>query len=252
MNLWMDCKLELCVDSVESAMIAQSAGAYRVELCDNLIEGGTTPSYGSISSARHNLDIDLHVLIRPRGGDFLYSDLELDIMRRDIDICGECGVNGIVTGVLCSGGTVDIERTSRLIELAHPMTVTFHRAFDMCADPLQSLEDVIATGAKRLLTSGQANRVKDGIKLISQLVSQAGDRIIIMPGGGIDDTNIIAILFKTNVKEIHLTGRKSVNSEMRFRRDGIRMGSTPELTEFTRKVADMEKIREILNILKQN
>lgn len=252
MKLWMDCKLEICVDSVESAIIAQSAGAGRVELCDNLIEGGTTPGYGSISSARHNLDIDLHVLIRPRGGDFLYSDLELDIMRRDIEVCGECGVNGIVTGVLRSSGTVDIERTSRLIELAYPMTVTFHRAFDMCADPLQSLEDVIASGAKRLLTSGQANRAKDGIKLINQLVFQAGNRIIIMPGGGIDDTNIMSIVFKTNVKEIHLTGRKSINSEMRFRRDGIRMGSTPELTEFTRKVADMEKIREILNILKQN
>lgn len=252
MKLWMECKLEVCVDSVESAIIAQSAGADRVELCDNLIEGGTTPGYGSISSARHNLDIDLHVLIRPRGGDFLYSGLELDIMRRDIEVCGECGVNGIVTGVLLSGGTVDIERTSRLIELAYPMPVTFHRAFDLCADPLQSLEDIITTGAKRLLTSGHANRAKDGIKLISQLVSQAGDRLIIMPGGGIDDTNIMSIVFKTNVREVHLTGRKSINSEMRFRRDGIRMGSTPELTEFTRKVADMEKIREIINILKQN
>ena len=173
-------------------------------------------------------------------------------MRRDIEVCGECGVNGIVTGVLRSGGTVDIERTSRLIELAYPMSVTFHRAFDMCADPLQSLEDIIASGAKRLLTSGHANKAKDGITLISQLVSQAGDRIIIMPGGGIDDTNIISIVFKTNVKEIHLTGRKSINSEMQFRREGIRMGSTPELTEFTRKVADLEKISKIIYILKQN
>jgi copper homeostasis protein len=252
MKLWMDCKLEICVDSVESAIIAQSAGADRVELCDNLTEGGTTPGYGSISSARHNLDIDLHVLIRPRGGDFLYSGLELDIMRMDIDICGECGVNGIVTGVLRSDGTVDIERTARLVELAWPMAVTFHRAFDMCADPLQSLEDVIATGAKRLLTSGQATRAKDGIKLINRLVSQAGERIIIMPGGGIDDTNILSIVFETNVKEVHLTGRKSVSSEMQFRRDNIKMGSNPELTEYTRKIADIDKIREILNILMQN
>lgn len=245
----MYCRLEICVDSVESALIAQSAGADRVELCDNLIEGGTTPGYGSISSARRNLDIDLHVLIRPRGGDFIYSDLELDIMRRDIDICGELGVNGIVAGILRAEGTVDIDRTSRLIELAYPMTVTFHRAFDMCADPLQSLEDVISTGAKRLLTSGQSNRAKDGIKLIRQLVAEAGDRIIVMPGGGIDDTNILSIITGTSAKEVHMTGRKSISSEMKFRRDGIRMGNSPELTEFTRKIADYEKIRGILNIL---
>jgi len=245
----MYCRLEICVDSVESALIAQSAGADRVELCDNLIEGGTTPGYGSISSARRNLDIDLHVLIRPRGGDFIYSDLELDIMRRDIDICGELGVNGIVAGILRAEGTVDIDRTSRLIELAYPMTVTFHRAFDMCADPLQSLEDVISTGAKRLLTSGQSKRAKDGIKLIRQLVAEAGDRIIVMPGGGIDDTNILSIISETSAKEVHMTGRKSINSEMKFRRDGIRMGNSPELTEFTRKIADYEKIRGILNIL---
>jgi copper homeostasis protein len=170
-------------------------------------------------------------------------------MRRDIDICGELGVNGIVAGILRAEGTVDIDRTSRLIELAYPMTVTFHRAFDMCADPLQSLEDVISTGAKRLLTSGQSNRAKDGIKLIRQLVAEAGDRIIVMPGGGIDDTNILSIITETSAKEVHMTGRKSINSEMKFRRDGIRMGNSPELTEFTRKIADYEKIRGILNIL---
>lgn len=248
----MDYKLEICVDGVESAIIAQSAGADRVELCDNLTEGGTTPGYGAIASARHNLDIDLHVLIRPRGGDFLYSDIELDIMRRDIDICGELGVNGIVAGVLRTEGIVDMERTSRLIEYACPMTVTFHRAFDMCTDPLRSLEDIIAIGAKRLLTSGQANRAQDGTKLIKQLADRAGRRIIVMPGGGIDDSNILSILTETSAKEVHMTGRKSIFSEMVFRREGIRMGSTPGLSEFTRKMADYEKIRKILKIIKQN
>jgi len=151
----MEFKLEICVDSAISALNAQSAGADRIELCDNLGEGGTTPGYGMIISARNNLSIGIHVLIRPRGGDFLYSDTEYDIMRRDIELCGENGIDGIVTGILLPDGTIDVERTARLIEFAYPMTATFHRAFDMCADPVRGIEDVIATGASRLLTSGQ-------------------------------------------------------------------------------------------------
>ena len=204
----MKFKLEICVDSVESAINAQSAGADRIELCDNLIEGGTTPGYGTIISARNNLDIRLHVIIRPRGGDFLYSDLEYDIMRRDIEICGESGVDGIVTGILLPGGNIDVERTAKLIEFAYPMSVTFHRAFDMCMRSGQGLEDVIATGASRLLTSGLKNKPSDGIELIRQLVIQAGDRIIIMPGGGIDETNAALIITATKATEFHLTGRK--------------------------------------------
>jgi copper homeostasis protein len=248
----MNCKLEICVDSVESAIIAQLAGADRVELCDNLVEGGTTPSYGCIISARNNLNIDINVIIRPRGSDFLYSDLELDIMRRDIDICGENGINGIVIGLLRPGGTVDIERTAKLVEIASPMKVTFHRAFDLCRDPEQSLEDIISTGASRLLTSGQKDNAVDGITLISQLVAQAGTRIIIMPGGGIDETNVASFISKTKVSEIHLTGRKQVDSDMIFRRPEVNMGGTPEISEFTRKMADIKKIKEIVNILRQN
>jgi copper homeostasis protein len=247
----MDYKLEICVDSVESAIIAQSAGADRVELCNNLVEGGTTPGYGCITSTRNNLDIDIHVIIRPRGSDFFYSDLEFDIMRRDIEMCGEYGINGIVIGLLRSGGTVDIERTARLVELANPMAVTFHRAFDMCREPLKALEDIISTGASRLLTSGQKECAVDGAALINRLVSEAGKRIIIMPGGGIDETNIASLVTKTKVREIHLTGRKSVDSEMIYRRSGIRMGGEPEISEFTRKIADIDKIKEIVNILKQ-
>jgi len=143
--------LEICVDNVESAIEAQMAGADRIELCNNLIEGGTTPGYGTIVNARKNLKIGLNVIIRPRGGDFLYSSTDYDIMRKDIEICGECGANGVVFGLLLANGSIDIDRTTRLIELAKPMSVTFHRAFDMCNDPYKGLDDVIATGADRLL-----------------------------------------------------------------------------------------------------
>jgi len=245
----MNFKLEICVDNVESAIDAQKAGADRVELCNNLIEGGTTPGYGAILSARNNLNIGLNVIIRPRGGDFLYSDLEYDIMKRDIDICGECGVDGIVLGILKSDGTIDVERTAKLIELAHPMSTTFHRAFDMCSDPVQGLEDVIASGADRLLTSGQKDKAQDGAELISQLVGQAGGRIIIMPGSGINESNIAQIARETRAKEFHLTGRKVIDSDMIFKRLNISMGGATGIPEFSRKVTDPEKIKNIINIL---
>jgi len=245
----MEFKLEICVDSVESAINAQIAGADRVELCDNLIEGGTTPGFGTITSARNNLDIGLQVIIRPRGGDFLYTDLEYDIMRRDIEICGEMGVNGVVIGILYADGNIDIERTARLIELARPMSVTFHRAFDMCSDPFKGLEDIIATGADRLLTSGQKEKVPEGSDLIQKLVAQAKNEIIIMPGSGIDESNIALIAGITRAKEFHLTGRKIIDSEMIFRMQGVTMGGSEEVSEFTRKVADPERIKAIINIL---
>ncbi len=246
----MEFKLEICVDSAISALNAQSAGADRIELCDNLGEGGTTPGYGMIISARNNLSIGIHVLIRPRGGDFLYSDTEYDIMRRDIELCGENGIDGIVTGILFPDGTIDVERTARLIEFAYPMTATFHRAFDMCADPVRGIEDVIATGASRLLTSGQQNKALDAVELIRQLVIQAGERLIVMPGGGIDETNAAQIITATKAKELHLTGRMEIDSEMIFRRQGISMGSLPGNPEFKRKIADPEKIKKIIESLK--
>lgn len=246
----MEFKLEICVDSAISALNAQSAGADRIELCDNLGEGGTTPGYGMIISARNNLSIGIHVLIRPRGGDFLYSDTEYDIMRRDIELCGENGIDGIVTGILLPDGTIDVERTARLIEFAYPMTATFHRAFDICADPVRGLEDVIATGASRLLTSGQQNKALDAVELIRQLVIQAGERLIVMPGGGIDETNAAQIITATKAKELHLTGRMEIDSEMIFRRQGISMGSLPGNPEFKRKIADPEKIKKIIESLK--
>jgi copper homeostasis protein len=190
------------------------------------------------------------VIIRPRGGDFLYTDLEYDIMRRDIDNCGECGVDGIVLGILRSGGAIDLERTARLVEFANPMSATFHRAFDMCSDPVQGLEDIITSGANKILTSGLKDKALEGAEMISQLVKQAGKRIIVMPGSGITDSNIAWIAKVTGATEFHLTGRKIIDSEMIFRRQSISMGNLPGIPEFSRKVADPDMIKNIVSILK--
>jgi copper homeostasis protein len=246
----MEFKIEICTDNVESAIEAQKAGADRIELCNNLPEGGTTPGCGLIRSARENLTIGLHVIIRPRGGDFFYSALEYDIMKREIYACGECGVDGVVIGILEPGGEIDIERTARLIEFARPMSVTFHRAFDMCIDPVKGLEAVIDSGADRLLTSGQRNTADEGRLLIKDLIEQAGDRIIIMPGSGINESNIVNFARVTGAKEFHFTGRKIIESEMAFRRENISMGASNGMSEYFRKVVNPEMIRSIVNNLK--
>jgi copper homeostasis protein len=246
----MEFKLEICVDNVESAIDAQNAGADRIELCGSLPEGGTTPGYGTISSARNNLTIGLHVIIRPRGGDFLYSDLDFDIMRRDIEVCGECGADGVVIGLLLPDGTIDVDRTAKLIEFARPMSVTFHRAFDLCNDPFKELEKVIDAGADRLLTSGQTNRAEEGIEVIRQIITQAADRLKIMPGSGINPANISKIARGTGAKEFHLTGRKVIESDMIYRKSGISMGGSNDISEYSRKVADPDVIRSIITNLK--
>jgi copper homeostasis protein len=245
----MKFKLEICVDNVESAIMAQNAGADRIELCTNLPEGGTTPGFGMISFVRNNLTIAVNVIIRPRGGDFLYSDPEYDIMRREIVACAECGIDGVVLGILLPGGEIDIERTAKLVEHARPMSVTFHRAFDMCYDPFIGLEDIIAAGADRLLTSGQKNKAEDGTGLISDLIAAADGRIIIMPGSGINSSNILTIAKETRAKEFHLTGRKVIESDMIFHQPGISMGGSSDLPEFSRKVIDPDVIRSIINNL---
>jgi len=246
----MNFKIEICVDNIESAIIAQEAGADRVELCTNLSEGGTTPGYGTISAVRENISIGLNVIIRPRGGDFLYSDSEFEIMKRDIYQCGECGADGIVTGILRPDGSIDAERTAKLAELARPMSVTFHRAFDMCNDPDKGLEDIISAGADRLLTSGQKNKAADGTELIKKLIAQSDKRIKIMPGSGINISNIVQIARLTGAAEFHLTGRKTIDSEMIFRNSEILMGGSLDLSEYSRKIADYDMIRSIIVNLK--
>ncbi len=242
--------VEICVDSVESATVAEAAGAGRIELCSALSEGGVTPSAGLIESVRRNIGIKVHVLIRPRGGDFLYSDGDFSVMRRDIDMAGEYGADGIVTGILNRDGTVDIDRTALLTEYAAPMSVTFHRAFDLCRDPRQALTDIITSGVVRILTSGQARSAIEGAALIKTLVAESAGRISIMPGGGIDEYNISPLATITGAREYHLSGRRQIESRMTFRRKGIYMGDPRLQAEYITKSADAERIRAIIMILR--
>jgi copper homeostasis protein len=242
--------VEICVDSVESAIVAEAAGADRIELCSALSEGGVTPSAGLIESVRRNIGIKVNMLVRPRGGDFLYTDNDFSVMRRDIETAGEHGADGIVIGMLNSDGTVDVERTALLNEYAAPMSVTFHRAFDMCRDPKKALEDIISAGAARILTSGQAKTAIDGAGLIRTLVTEAKGRIEIMPGGGIDEYNIALLAGTTAAREYHLSGRRQRDSMMTFRRKGIHMGDPRLQSEYIIKSADAERIRAIIMILR--
>jgi len=224
--------MEICLDSVESALAAQEGGADRVELCDNLFEGGTTPSLGTIQVARKMLHIGLQVMIRPRGGDFCYSAIEFEVMKADILAAKAAGADGVVFGILNPDGTIDVARSRELTELARPLNVTFHRAFDMTREPFQALEDVIATGADRLLTSGLEKSVIEGIDLIIQLIEKAGDRIIVMPGAGITERNKEFFLKAVQPKEIHLAVNQQVNSQMNYRPEHIFMGGYLHLPEF--------------------
>jgi len=224
--------MEICLDSVESALAAQEGGADRVELCDNLFEGGTTPSLGTIQVARKMLHIGLQVMIRPRGGDFCYSAIEFEVMKADILVAKAAGADGVVFGILNPDGTIDVARSRELTELARPLNVTFHRAFDMTREPFQALEDVIATGADRLLTSGLEKSVIEGIDLIIQLIEKAGDRIIVMPGAGITERNKEFFLKAVQPKEIHLAVNQQVNSQMNYRPEHIFMGGYLHLPEF--------------------
>lgn len=239
-------KIEVCVDSVESAMIAQKAGANRVELCNNLLEGGTTPSSASIDLARKNLNIGLNVIIRPRGGDFLYSELEMEIIKKDIEVAKKLGANGVVVGFLKNDGRIDEVKLKTVIELSRPMSITFHRAFDVCLDPFESLETLINLGVDRMLTSGQNNKAEEGIDLISALVKKANERIIIMPGSGINETNFTQIMEKSGAHEFHLSARSIKKSKMLFQKNELKMGSCTDYNEYEIKLADFTKLKSII------
>ncbi|MGH9388602.1 MAG: copper homeostasis protein CutC, partial [Vicinamibacteria bacterium] len=185
--------IEVCVDSVESAVAAEKGGAARVELCCALLEGGLTPSAGAIALARKSLRIGLNVIIRPRGGDFLYTEAEHEVMLRDIDTAKGLGGDGVVIGVLTSSGEVEVDRTRELLERARPMAVTFHRAFDMTRDPFAALDTLVKLGIDRILTSGQEESAMEGLDLLRELVSRAGDRIVVMVCGNLSEKNIVKI-----------------------------------------------------------
>lgn len=241
--------IEICVDSPEGVIAARDGWADRVELCDNLFEGGTTPSIGSVKMARRVGGIKLHVIIRPRGGDFLYSDVEFDTMRMDVEAVRSSRVDGIVIGLLTAEGDIDKDRTSELITLARPMTVTFHRAFDVCRDPLAALEDLIELGVDRVLTSGQQKDAVSGAAKIKEVVEAAGDRIVVMACGGIDESNIAEISDQTGAREFHFTAFEEIESAMEHRNDGVSMGSAEAGSEYVRRVTSSDKVRQVIEAL---
>jgi copper homeostasis protein len=242
-------KIEICVDSPEGVIAARDGWADRVELCDNLFEGGTTPSIGAVKMARRVGGIKLHVIIRPRGGDFLYSDVEFDTMRMDVEAVRSSRVDGIVIGLLTADGNIDKERASELVTLARPMSVTFHRAFDVCRDPLAALEDLIEIGADRVLTSGQQNHAINGAAKIKEVVEAAGDRIVVMACGGIDETNIREISDQTGASELHFAAFEELESTMEHRNEGVSMGSDEARSEYVRRVTSAEKVRQVIEAL---
>ncbi len=237
---------EACVDSVEAAFAAQEGGAQRVELCADLLEGGITPSSGAIQLTRQNLTIPMHVLIRPRGGDFCYSQAEFEVMKLNIAHAKALGADGIVSGVLKPDGNIDEQRTRELIQLSRPLSFTFHRAFDMLREPHTALETLVDLGADRLLTSGQEATAWEGILLLSEMVQQAQGRIIIMPAGGINAGNVGRIISQGMVQEVHASVRHSIDSPMQHRNNRVAMGSVGKVPEYERKTTSRESVQAII------
>lgn len=239
--------IEICANSVSSCIEAEKGGAQRVELCAALPEGGTTPSWGEIVVAREAISIDLNVIIRPRSGDFLYNEVEFRTMLQDIEAAKRAGADGVVFGCLNSDGTIDMERNRELILAAEEMSKTFHRAFDVCCDPMQSLEDIIELGFDRILTSGQEQTAIEGVELLRKLVEQAGDRIIIMAGSGVNASNIAEIRDKTGVREFHFSARHDLKSCMKYHNEKISMGGVVKIDENMIRRTSSEIVRNAIS-----
>ena len=236
--------IEICANSAQSCVEAEAGGAARVELCAGIPEGGTTPSYGEIKTAQAlTSSIDINVIIRPRGGDFLYTPAEIDAMLADIDLCKQLGVHGVVFGCLTKEGDIDVALMRRFIEAARPLSVTCHRAFDVARDPFTALEQLIELGCDRILTSGQQSDAVKGIPLIAELVKRSADRIIIMPGCGVRENNIARIEAETGAKEFHTSARSIVYSKMEYRNENVPMGSSIVSSEFETVQTDREKVK---------
>lgn len=212
----MEFELEIIGTTIEGCLAAEKAGATRIELCGSLCDGGTTPPYSLIKAAVEKLRIPVYVMIRTRGGDFLYTDEEFELMKDDVKLCKQLGAEGIVTGILSQDGSVDKERNKTLVDLAYPLGTTFHRAFDRVADPFSAIQDIISLGFERILTSGQKPVAVEGTSLLKELIEKHGDDIVIMPGSGINDENILDIANKTGAREFHLSGRSAQLSQMKF------------------------------------
>ena len=239
--------IEICANSAQSCVEAEKGGAKRVELCAGIPEGGTTPSYGEIRMAQAlTSEIDINVIIRPRGGDFLYTPAEIDAMLLDIELCKQLNVHGVVFGCLTKEGDIDVALMRQLIKKAKPLSVTCHRAFDVCRNPFVSLEQLIDLGCDRILTSGQQENAVKGIPLIAKLVEQSDGRIVIMPGCGVREDNIALIERETGATEFHTSARRIIHSQMKFRNVNVSMGSNSVWSEFETVETDRRKVAAFL------
>lgn len=237
--------LEVCTGSYQSVLAAREGGAYRIELCSGLDEGGLTPSIGLIRAAVEVQGIRKHVLIRPRGGDFLYTPAERRIITTDIVAAREAGVDGVVIGALTADGDIDMAACREWMAAAEDLDVTFHRAFDMCRDPREALEQIIDLGCSRILTSGTAATAEAGIQMLRQLIAQAAGRTIIMPGCGVSPLNVARIITESGATEIHASARSPYPSQMQFRHQGVSMGKAGA-DEFATQETSVEKVRQIV------
>lgn len=242
--------LEACVDSVESALAAAQGGATRLELCSNLIIGGTTPSPWLFKEIRKHSDIRIHALIRPRFGDFCYTDSEFSIIKQAVADFRELGAEGVVIGILKPDGTLNMEQMKELMDAAGDMSVTLHRAFDVCADPYQALEQAIELGIDTILTSGQKNVCTEGAELLKELVEKSGDRITIQVGSGVSAEVIRQMYPLTHARAYHMSGKVALDSVMEYRKEGVNMG-LPTLSEFEVWRTDADKIREAKMVLEE-
>ena len=239
-------ELEVCANSVASCIAARTGGAHRIELCAGLPEGGLTPSYGYTEIALNHCDLPIFPIIRPRGGDFLYDEYELDQMQYDIEYFYELGVAGFVFGALTRGGELDLAANARLIEAADGKPCTLHRAFDMVRDPLKSLDEAVRLGFSRILTSGGAATALEGVDVLKELVRAAGDRITIMAGSGVRPENALEIVTKSGVPALHGTLQTAYDSDMIYRNGRISLGGSDGESEYLMKVTDARKVRALL------
>jgi len=230
--------IELCVEGIDGLLAAQAAGADRVELCASLVEGGITPSLGTVRAALELATVPFHVIVRPRGGDFLYSEAEYRSMLADVSALADLGVAGVVVGCLNAEGTIDETRMSELVRAAGSLNVTCHRAFDMTRDPTEALEALIRCKVGRVLTSGQRDTALEGADLLAELVRQAGERIIILGCGGLDPDNIAEVLGKTGLREMHFAALADMPSAMRYRNPRVGMGGSDLDREYRTTVTD--------------
>ncbi len=234
--------IEIATTDFTTTRSAVEGGANRIELCSALSEGGLTPSYGLIKQCRKAFDVALFPIIRPKAGDFIYTDEEFELMKQDVLLAKQSGCEGVVIGLLTKDGNIDLTRTAKLIELAYPLEVTFHRAFDRCKEPFKAMEELVQIGCQRILTSGQKKTAPEGVEMIAELIKKADDRIIIMPGSGVRKENIKMIADKTGAVEFHSSVKGQSASQMQFIHPSFNETSNPGIDP-----AEVKALRSALN-----